>query len=90
MLDFVESRAIGILISFLLGIVAHFLRKLIDQNHEMKTQVTELNVKLEHLIEDAKLIHVHDRDIAVLKSEYYGTGKSKDHSSGSKGKGRSS
>ena len=86
MLDFIETRAIGILISFLLGIVAHFLRKLIDQNHEMKSTMTELSVKLAHLLEDAKLIREHDRDIAALKSEYHG--KSKDHPPGSKGKGR--
>lgn len=88
MLDFLETRAIGILISFLLGIVAHFLRKLIDQNHEMKSTMTELSVKLAHLLEDAKLIREHDRDIAALKSEYHQNGKSKDHPSGSKGKGR--
>lgn len=90
MLDFLESRAIGILISFLLGIVAHFLRKLIDQNHEMKTTMIELTVKLNNVIEDAKLIREHDRDIAALKSEYHANGKPKEHTSGHKSKSRSS
>lgn len=59
----------------------------VAQIQAIQTKLTEISVKMDLRAEDAKLIHIHDKKLAVLENEIF-HGKQKCNSSTGKSKMR--